>query len=198
MNHSKTRTLALLGVLTAIILLMAFTPIGYLRLGFVEITFIMIPVVVGAVVLGPAGGAILGCVFGLTSFFQCFGMSQFGVMLLTVNPIYAFIVCVVSRFFAGWLPGLIFKGLKRRKPGAMWTYMAACFSGSFFNTLLFVGLLAILYRDTMLAMATEQGLSFMDLLIGFVGLNGIVEMAVCLIVGTAITKTIHYAAARIH
>ena len=36
-----------------------------------EITLIVIPVAVGAVTLGPAAGAILGGVFGITSFIQC-------------------------------------------------------------------------------------------------------------------------------
>ena len=46
----KTKTLMLTqnAVLASIVVLMAFTPIGYLRIGAVEMTFIMIPVAVGA------------------------------------------------------------------------------------------------------------------------------------------------------
>ena len=36
-----------------------------------------IPVVIGAMILGPAGGAVLGLVFGLTSFYQCFAGDPF-------------------------------------------------------------------------------------------------------------------------
>ena len=79
-KKNKTRKLTQMALLTAIILLMAFTPLGYLRTGVVEITFIMIPVVVGAILMGPGAGAILGGVFGLTSFIQCFGMSALGPM----------------------------------------------------------------------------------------------------------------------
>ena len=54
----NSKTLTQMALLTAIILLMAFTPIGYLRVGVgVEITFIMIPVVVGAILIGPGAGA---------------------------------------------------------------------------------------------------------------------------------------------
>ena len=84
----KTVRISTLGLLTALIVLMAFTPIGYLKTPGLEITFILIPVVVGAVVLGPSGGAILGLVFGITSFAQCFGFSSFGVALMAINPLY--------------------------------------------------------------------------------------------------------------
>ena len=56
------------GTLVAIILIMAFTPLGYIKTAGIEITLIVVPVAVGAVTLGPAAGAILGGVFGLASF----------------------------------------------------------------------------------------------------------------------------------
>ena len=54
-------------LLTAIVILMAFTPLGYLRIGITQITFIVVPVAVGAVLLGPKAGAFLGLVFGISS-----------------------------------------------------------------------------------------------------------------------------------
>ena len=77
-------------MLSAIILLMAFTPLGYLQLGPVKMTFIMIPVAVGAMTLGEKTGAFLGLVFGITSFIQCFGLDAFGTTLLSINPIFTF------------------------------------------------------------------------------------------------------------
>ena len=49
--------LVLTALLTALIIVMAFTPLGYLKSGAIEITFIPVPIVIGAVLLGPAGGA---------------------------------------------------------------------------------------------------------------------------------------------
>ena len=91
-----------LAVLIAIILIMAFTPIGYIRTLGLEITLIVVPVAVGAVTLGPMAGLILGTIFGITSFIQCFGMSAFGVMLLSINPVFTTIVglCVANAFTA--------------------------------------------------------------------------------------------------
>ena len=74
-----------LGILIAILLLMAFTPVGYLRIGTMTITFLTVPVVVGAIVCGPGAGTILGTIFGLTSFYQCFGMDPMGTALMQIS-----------------------------------------------------------------------------------------------------------------
>lgn len=75
-----------LAVLIAIMLILAFTPLGYLRIGPLAISLMTIPVVIGAMILGPAGGAVLGLVFGLTSFYQCFAGDPFGAALVAMNP----------------------------------------------------------------------------------------------------------------
>ena len=93
-SRQKLVRLVLTALLTALIIVMAFTPLGYLKSGAIEITFIPVPIVIGAVLLGPAGGAFLGAVFGITSFIQCFGMSTFGVALFSVSPLRTAIVCI--------------------------------------------------------------------------------------------------------
>ena len=67
-NRFSTAQLTLLGLLAAILLLMAYTPLGYLNIGPLAISFNVIPVAISAVVLGPVGGAVAGAIFGLTSF----------------------------------------------------------------------------------------------------------------------------------
>lgn len=59
-NKFSTKYLVEMALLVAIILLMAFTPIGYIKTAGLEITLIVVPVAVGAVTLGPTAGAILG------------------------------------------------------------------------------------------------------------------------------------------
>ena len=75
-NKEKIRKMTVTAVLAALIVVLSFTPLGYLKIGVVSITFIMIPVVIGAVMEGPATGALLGLVFGATSFIQCFLRKQ--------------------------------------------------------------------------------------------------------------------------
>lgn len=79
MNSSqKTGKIVRLGLLVAILIVMEVTNIGYIKTPTgLELTLMQIPVLIGAIIMGPAEGAILGGVFGLTSFFQCFGKSQF-------------------------------------------------------------------------------------------------------------------------
>ncbi|MEE1247368.1 MAG: ECF transporter S component, partial [Acutalibacteraceae bacterium] len=59
-NKENIYKLTLTAVLTALIFVMAFTPLGFLKIGVVSITFLMIPVVIGAIIGGPAVGAVLG------------------------------------------------------------------------------------------------------------------------------------------
>ena len=73
----STKFLVEMALLVAIILIMAFTPLGYIKTVGIEITLIVVPVAVGAVTLGPTAGAILGGVFGFASFLRCFGLNAF-------------------------------------------------------------------------------------------------------------------------
>ena len=89
-----TSQLTVLGLMAAVLLLMAYTPLGYLNIGPLAITFNVIPVAISAIVLGPAGGAAAGAIFGLTSFLQCIGVggtSAMGAMLFSINPVFAFL-----------------------------------------------------------------------------------------------------------
>ena len=97
-NTFTTKKFVELALLVAIIIVLAFTPLGYIKTLGLEITLIVVPVTVGAITLGPAAGAVLGLVFGLTSFIQCFGMSAFGAALFQINPFTTCIVCIVPRF----------------------------------------------------------------------------------------------------
>lgn len=66
-TQGKTMRLAILGLMTGILLLMAYTPLGYLNIGPLAITFNVIPVAICAITLGPGGGAIAGAVFEMLS-----------------------------------------------------------------------------------------------------------------------------------
>lgn len=189
----KTKRIVLYGLFIAIILLMAFTPIGYIKMPFVEITLITIPVIVGAVTMGPVAGLVLGTVFGLTSFAQCFGMSKFGTTLFSINPFFTFIICVVARALMGYLCGVIFKAFEKRGNTSVWAFGVSSVAGALLNTLFFVGFLLILFGNSDYIMAMRGGANVLAFLAAFVGINGLVEAIACGIVGTAISKALHKA-----
>lgn len=189
----STTKLVEMALLVAIILLMAFTPIGYIKTLGLEITLIVVPVTVGAITLGPAAGAVLGAVFGLTSFIQCFGMSPFGAVLLSINPFTTFIVCVVSRVLMGWLTGLIYQGLKKIQPIRKVAVFITSLIGPLLNTLFFMGTLVIFFYQTeyIQGIADSLGASnALTFIVGFVGVNGLIEAVVCFVLGSAVAKAL--------
>lgn len=182
-----------MALLIAIILIMAFTPIGYIRTLGLEITLIVVPVAVGAVTLGPAAGAVLGGVFGITSFIQCFGMSPFGAVLLSINPVYTFVVCVFSRVLMGWLTGLLYQAFLRCNPLKRVSVVLANLCCPLLNTLFFMGTLTLFFYQTEYVQGIAEGLGAGNPLIFillFVGVNGLVEAAACFVVGSAISQAL--------
>lgn len=189
----STKQFVEMALLTAIIVLLAFTPIGYIRTLGLEITLIVVPVTVGAVTLGPAAGAVLGAVFGITSFIQCFGMSPFGAVLLGINPFSTFIVCVVSRVLMGWLTGLIYQGLQKAKTVRKISVVITNLCGPLLNTFFFMGTLIMFFYRTeyIQGLAESMGASnALAFVVAFVGVNGVVEAVVCFVVGSAVSKAL--------
>jgi uncharacterized membrane protein len=194
MNSRKTidvGKMVRLAVLVGIVLLLAYTPLGYLRTPFVEITFLMIPVAVGAIIIGPKAGAFLGGVFGLTSFIQCFGASQLGVALLAINPVFTFIMCMVPRILAGWIPGLIFRAFNRKNL-ALAGALVASFAASALNTILFVGALILFFYNTEPIRAL--GDSVIAVVTLLITMNALVEAIACTVVAGGVSRALlHFA-----
>ncbi len=193
-SRSKTLRLTQLGILSAIIIIMAFTPLGYLRIGPLSITFLTVPVIIGAMLLGPTVGAILGAVFGLTSFAQCFGMDAFGSMLLSINPFYTFIMTMLPRILIGVVSGNLMIRFEKKKTNQTLGYTVTALTGVLTNTVFFVGLLLLLFGNT------EYIQSFGENTIAILGVlvstNAIVEIIVCTLVITALMKAIRVAVKR--
>ena len=193
MERKKIVFLAEVAILAALILLMSFTPLGYLRLPGLSVSLLMIPVANGAVVVGPAAGAILGCLFGLTSFAQCFMGDVLGGILVAETVFFAFVVCVVSRTLAGLVCGLIFRAFKgSHKVGPV---LVANLAASLLNTLLFLGFLALLYFN--LSFTPEQvealgglGSALTVVIVTATSINAPIELALCGVVGTAVSKAV--------
>ncbi len=188
-TKKKIQKLAVTSVLASLIIVMSFTPLGYLKIGqVVSITFIPIPVVIGAIVCGPSTGASLGAVFGITSFIQCFGMDPFGTTLMSINPFFTAVMCLVPRIITGLASGYIYKTLSSKIKNSIINYGIASLSGGLMNTALFVAALLLLFINT------EFLQGFGDSVFAIIGtlvtVNAVIEWIACLIIGTAAAKAI--------
>lgn len=192
-KHVDTKRLVLLAMLSAILLVMSFTPLGYLNIGPLAISLNMIPVAIGAIALGPGGGAFLGAVFGITSCLQCVGIggtSAMGVALFEISPLLTILQRFVTRVLAGFLTGVVYRLLKKHL--SFFTPYVAGFCAALFNTVFFMAALVLLFSHTEYLQNLIAGRNILLFIVTFVGINAVVELfATTLVagaVGTALDK----------
>ena len=183
----KMTTLALL--VAVIVVLQAIAPIIKLP---VNISFALIPITVGAILLGPSGGAILGAVFGIMTMINGFtGADVFTNTLIAFSPVWTVLLCLAKATLSGFLAGVIYK-LFRKKTLLGATFAAAA-TAPIVNTGIFVlgGLTVVsdaIVKTMELFGITGQSLVYF-VVIGCAGINFIAEFAVNMLFATAI-KTI--------
>ena len=185
-KNFDTRRLVLLAALAGILLVLSFTPLGYLNIGPLAISLNMIPVAIGAIAIGPSGGAVLGAVFGITSCLQCVGIggtSLMGVALFEISPILALLQRFIPRVLAGWLAGWVYLGtskLLNSTTSGLFTGLSA----ALLNTVLFMAALLAMFWNTDYLQGLINGRNILVFVCAFVGINALVEMlAAALIVG---------------
>lgn len=155
MPNNKTFQLVLTSLFAAIIIIMAFTPLGYIPLVVINATIIHIPVILGSLFCGPKKGAVLGFVFGLTSFIKntitptlsafvfspVLAASKIGV----AGFFYSTFICFVPRILVGVVPYFIYLMVKKvlsAQKKLVWATVLNLLVGAF----LFVGLRAFVIK----------------------------------------------------
>ena len=188
------RAMTQLALLTAITLVLAYTPIGYLPLGPFNVSFLAVPVCIGAVVMGPGVGAFLGLVFGLTSFGNALsGGSAMGVALLSVSPAGYFVQSVVGRVLMGLCVGLIFRALSRLTGRSLASYVTAAVCAPLLNTVFYMGLMCLIFYNCAYVqnlVATTGAANPILFVLAVVGVQGLIEILVCGVLGTIISKAV--------
>ena len=189
----NTRYMVELSLMAAIIILMALTPLGYVKTPVLSITLLTIPVAVGAIILGPKGGAILGAVFGATSFAQAVsGGGSMTSILFQTHPFGVAVLCFVPRILEGFLCGLIFK-LLRKASFKKTSYYIAGIACPVLNTVLFMGtVIALFYhteyiRKLVVSLGVNNPLAFV---VALVGIQGVIEACVCGFLSGTISLTL--------
>ena len=172
------RALTILALMTALLIVFSFTPIGSIPIGPLVITLNIIPVAIAAVALGPRGGLAMGCVFGLLSFLQALGVgipSGMGAVLVSISPFLAFVQRFVPRALDGLLVGAIFSVCEKKLGRAPSCFIAGFFS-AFLNTLFFMSALVLLFGHTEYMQNLIAGRNIIVFVCAFVGVNAVVEM----------------------
>ncbi len=190
-KKNRTRYMTELALMSAIIFLMAFTPLGYFRTPGLSITFLTVPVAVGAIILGPEGGAVCGLVFGITSLIQCFMGGSFGSMLLSINPLGTAFTCIVPRVLEGLLCGLVFRWIKRVSKNS--AYFAASLACPLLNTVFFMSAVVLIFYHTEYIQGLVQTLGVTNPLmfvVAFVGVQGMIEAVVCFLIASAVSRAL--------
>lgn len=188
----STRGMVELSLMSAIIIVMAMTPLGYIKTPVLSITLLTIPVAVGAIILGPKGGAFLGAVFGATSFAQALSGTGMTAILFQTNPLGVLFLCFVPRILEGFLCGLIAKIVRKTRFKKAAFYIAGI-SCPVLNTILFMGTVVTLFYQTdyIQTLVTSLGVSNpFTFIIALVGIQGVIEAIVCGIISGTISLTL--------
>lgn len=185
-NKKEIQGLVLTALFSAIIIIMAFTPLGYIPLGVINATIIQIPVIIGSLFCGPKQGAFLGFLFGFTSFLKntimpatlsafVFSPVLAAGMFGGKGVLFSTFICFVPRILVGVLPYFIYKGLKKISKWKSVNFAIAGVIGAFTNTFLVMGSIYVLYKD---AYAVAQGIdpaAVLGVIGGIIGFNGVIE-----------------------
>ena len=187
-----TRSMVELSLMSAIIIVMAMTPLGYLKTPFLSITLLTIPVAVGSIILGPGGGAFLGAIFGATSFAQALSGAGMTAILLQTHPLGVLFLCFVPRILEGFLCGLNAKILRKTKFKKAAFYIAGI-SCPVLNTILFMGTVVTLFYQTDYIQTLVNNLGAknpLGFIVALVGFQGLVEAVVCGAVSGTVSLTL--------
>lgn len=203
MNNTakKTTSLVQMALFTAIIFIMALVPgLGYIPLGVIRATIIHVPVMIGALILGPKKGAVLGGIFGLTSLINntftptitSFVFSPFYSVGEIHGGLESLIICFLPRILIGivafYVYQLVRKILKKHKHSMSIALTLAGIAGSLTNTLLVMNLIYLLFGESYVAAKEITYEALYGTILTVIGTNGIPEAIVAAILVTAIGR----------
>lgn len=215
-TKSKTRYLTELALMIALLFILGLTPLGYLPNPVGQaVTLLPTAVAVGAMMLGPLGGTILGTVMGLLTFYKGGVQTGFAAMALLgyegfTGIALTFLSSVLPRLLMGLCVGWIYKALSKVDKTKTLCCYAAGLSAPLLNTLFYMPVLIAIYLNApMLAHLADAEIGLMtpemlDLLlnnvlkfaVALVGVQALVEWAVGCIIGGSVGKALRVALKR--
>lgn len=170
-----TRQLTVIGMLSAISIILGSTGYGFIPLPVAKATIMQIPVIIGAILEGPVVGVAVGLIFGLFSIFQ--NITNPNILSFAfLNPL----VSVLPRMLIGLTTYYTYK-IPVLKGEAIKSGVAAVV-GSLTNT---VGVLSMIYILYAAQYAQAKGIAVAaaaKVIFGIALTNGIAEAVVAVVI----------------
>lgn len=185
-------------LMAAIVIVLANTPLGMIQLPVIKATTVHIPVILGAILLGPSAGAILGGVFGICSLVSntmaptllSFAFSPFMSTTGIPGALKAIWISVGCRVLIGLASGWLWKLLERLKVNQNISLLLTGFAGSMVNTVTVMGSIYFLFAQQY-AQAREVGVTAVwGLIMGTVTAAGIPEAIAAAVLVIALGKVL--------
>lgn len=184
MKKVNTRTLAGLGLMTAIVIVLQLVG-GAIRFGTFSISLVLLPIVVGAALYGRGAGAWLGFVFGAAVI-----LSGDASAFLAVNVFGTLVTCLLKGALAGLCAGAVYK-LFEKTNTVLATALAAV-AAPIVNTGVFLLGCSVFFLDTVKGWAVAAGAESVGayMFVGFVGINFLIELAVNIVLCPVIVRVV--------
>ena len=193
-----TRWTVGVALMAAVVVLLANTPLGMIQLPIIKATTVHIPVILGAIVLGPMAGSVLGGVFGLCSLVSntvaptllSFAFSPFMSTTGIPGALKALWISLGCRVLIGFVSGWLWIGLKKLKLNDMIALPIVGFLGSMTNTVMVMGSIYFLLAQQYAEAKQVAITAVYGLVMGTVTGAGVMEAIAALVLVTAIGKAL--------
>ena len=192
-------------VMSAVIMLLASTPLGLIPLGVIKATTVHIPVIVGAILYGPWAGGLLGAVFGICSMISstvapgptAFVFSPFMSTTGLSGALKAIWISVGCRICIGVAAGWLWRGLKKCRTPDFVALPIVGFAGSMVNTVMVMGSIYFLLAEEYAAVQNVALSALYALIMGTVTGAGVMEALAAMVLVTALGKAMLQLARRL-
>ena len=170
-------TLAMTALTAALVAIFVFTPLGMISIGPLSITLAGLPVIIGAALLGFGPGLCLGFIWGLMMFLSMFIWPDAMLTPLLFSPAHWYdpALFLVLMLVPRMMVSVVAFGLSRLPLKDPVRYGLASVLGSFTNTVLFLGLLYVLFVSTLVETMGMSATALAAMLFGVATTNGIIE-----------------------
>ena len=206
MNRKKmdTRYMAMLAMFCGILLVMGATGIGFIPLPVIKATTMHIPVILGAVLLGPAAGAVLGGVFGLCSIWAnttspgllAFAFSPFMTTEGLPGVLKSLWIALGCRILLGVIAGWLWKGMKRVLKQDYLALPVTAAIATICHTILVMGSIYLLLTQQYAQAKNVAITAVFGLVMSTVTASGIPEAIIAAVLVTVIGKALLHLMAR--